>query len=219
MSLHLEVLDPPQREALAALGAVLGPRGFYLGGGTGIALHLGHRVSFDLDWFTAGELQDPMALAGAIRAAGVGFETARVAPGTLDGQVGGVPVTLLEYRYPLLLPCADAPEAGCRIASLDDLACMKLAAVAQRGSRKDFVDVYALGLRHRPLREMIELYRRKYSTDDIGHLLYALSYFDDAERDPMPRMRWPDPWDAIRKAILGWTRDLARGAPGAPPGA
>lgn len=126
----------------------------------------------------------------------------------MHARAGGVRVSFLEYRYPLLRPAVVARD-GIRMASLEDIACMKLAAIAQRGAKKDFVDLYALGRRF-PLAEMVSLYRKKYSTRDVGHLLHALSYFDDADREPMPRLlrRWT--WPAIRNAVRGWVIELAR---------
>jgi hypothetical protein len=51
MSFHPEILKPRQQEVLSKLGPVATRHGFYLGGGTAIALHLGHRRSIDFDWF------------------------------------------------------------------------------------------------------------------------------------------------------------------------
>ena len=87
------------------------------------------------------------------------------------------------------------------MASLDDLAAMKLSAIAQRGSRKDFVDIYALAEKHAPLRQLLDCYARKFSIRDTGHVLYALSYFDDAEREPMPKMLWRLSWQEIKRRI------------------
>jgi hypothetical protein len=56
---------------------------------------------------------------------------------------------------------------GLRLASLEDIAAMKLAAVAQRGSRKDFVDVFALG-RHFGLGDMLAFYGKTYRAPDVG---------------------------------------------------
>ena len=85
---------------------------------------------------------------------------------------------------------------------------MKLSAIAQRGSRKDFVDTYALGIEYRPLREMIGLYRRKYSVEDMVHVLYSLAYFDDAEQERMPKMVWKTDWRVIKETIQGWLREF-----------
>jgi hypothetical protein len=85
---------------------------------------------------------------------------------------------------------------------------MKLAAVVQRGSRKDFVDVFALGERLQ-LEDMLGLYRRKYGVRDVGHVLVALSYFDDADRERMPTTRRPWKWPDIKAAIRRWVRDAS----------
>jgi hypothetical protein len=68
---------------------------------------------------------------------------------------------------------------------------MKLAALAQRGSKKDFVDIFALGRRF-GLAEMLGFYQARYGIKDIGHVLIALAYFDAADRDRMPTLlrRW-----------------------------
>jgi hypothetical protein len=85
---------------------------------------------------------------------------------------------------------------------------MKLAAVAQRGSRKDFVDVFALGRRF-TLEEMLGLYRHKFGVRDVGHVLVALSYFDDADRERMPTMLRPWKWPDIKASIRTWVARAA----------
>jgi len=92
---------------------------------------------------------------------------------------------------------------GCTLASLDDLACMKLSAVAQRGSKKDFIDIYALLKKHRSLKQLLRLYQKKFNGADIAPVLYGLNYFDDAEKQRMPRMVWSVTWEEIKKTILG----------------
>jgi hypothetical protein len=46
---------------------------FYLGGGTTLAIYLGHRHSVDLDWFIDEGMGDPMLLAKDIRDKGIPF--------------------------------------------------------------------------------------------------------------------------------------------------
>ena len=180
---------------------------FYLGGGTALAIALGHRHSVDLDWFTVEQIADPLRLAQDIRAEGVSFTTGRIDRGTLHGSVSGVRVSFLEYRYPLLAPLISWPEVGCQLATLEDLSCMKLAALAQRGAKKDFVDIYALGLRGKPLAEMLRLYQRKFLVEDTIHVLYGLTYFDDADKERMPRMLWNTDWRTVKRAIQRWVKE------------
>lgn len=183
---------------------------FYLGGGTALAIYFGHQHSVDLDWFTEKRITDPLHLAQDIRDKGIPFVTGQVERGTLHGTISGIRVSFLEYRYQLLKPLTSWPQFICQIASLEDLACMKLSAIAQRGSKKDFVDIYSLVLKYIPLKDMFRHYQQKYSVEDIAHALYGLSYFDDADKERMPKMFWEIEWRTIKKTIQGWVREIGR---------
>ncbi len=86
---------------------------------------------------------------------------------------------------------------------------MKLAAIVQRGSRKDFLDIYAIAVRRIPLDKMLELYGRKYSIQDISHVLYGLAYFDIADKERSPRLLWDLRWRDVKRSIQGWLTDLS----------
>jgi hypothetical protein len=209
MEFHPEVLTQPQKRILKSLGPFSHQQDFYLAGETALAIHLGHRRSQDLDWFTAGPIPDAMSLATSIREEGIPFEVRQVARGTLNGSVSKIPVSFFEYQYPLLRKEILWPEFGCRLASLSDIACMKLSAIAQRGHKKDFVDLYALGIKSFSLKQMLSCYRKKYSLKDIGHVLFAPSYFDDAEKERMPVMVWGTEWNTIKTTIQTWVKAFA----------
>ncbi|MGH7494343.1 MAG: nucleotidyl transferase AbiEii/AbiGii toxin family protein [bacterium] len=184
-------------------------RGFYLADGTAVALHLGHRRSIDLDWFITDRMEDALQLSQALREEGIPLVVGQFERGTLHATVAGVRVTVLEYRYPHLKRPALSQELGCRLASLDDLACMKLSAIAQRGARKDFIDLYALLQEHKSLKQMLRLYSRKFAIDDFGHVLYALAYFDDAEREPMSNMLWKVNWRQLKEELQKQVKTVA----------
>lgn len=207
--MHAKVMTGPQKRALRELGPLATRHGFLLAGGTAVALHLGHRRSIDLDWFTARPFPDPLAFAATLRSEGMRFETAEVSPGTLHGEAGGVKVSFLEFRYPELEPPIPWAACKCSLASLVDLSAMKLAALAQRGARKDFVDIYALAREFRPLPGLVELYQRKFAVKDPGHLLFALAFFDDAETEPMPDMQWAVTWGEVKKSIRKALKDMS----------
>lgn len=209
MSFHPRVLKKRQAEVLRLTSPLLQSRRFQLGGGTALALQMGHRYSADFDWFTVEHLRDPLGLAQQLRDQGISLKTTSVAQGTFHGEIEGVRFSLLEYRYPLLRDPVQWPEFGCALLSLDDIACMKLAAIAQRGLRRDFVDIYALASKHAPLSKLLSLYRKKYSVEDTGHVLFALAYFDDADRERDPSLLWDVDWGSIKEEIRGWLRDLS----------
>ncbi|MBI5825748.1 MAG: nucleotidyl transferase AbiEii/AbiGii toxin family protein [Chloroflexi bacterium] len=209
MKYSIAGLPKKQISVLKSLGVQMFPRGFYLVGGTALAIRLSHRISVDLDWFTPDAFQDGMILAQSLRNSDVELEIEQVSPGTLHGSVKGVRVTFLQYQYPLLKPLEQWDEMNCPLASLEDLACMKLSAIAQRGARKDFCDIYALGKKSFSLSQMLGFYQKKFSIRDIGSVLYGLVYFDDAESERMPRMLWDVTWREIRNTILGWVKEIS----------
>jgi hypothetical protein len=213
MSLHADVLPPEQREALRQLGRPATECGFYLGGGTALAAHLGHRQSQDLDWFTGENIEDPLALAKELQSLGAELRIGSVGRAGLHGDVRGVRTSFLEYPHPTLASFLAWPEVACQLASLDDLAAMKLLAIDQRGAKRDFIDVHALASLARPLAEMLELYRRKFVVEDLTRVLCSLTYFDDAERDPMPKMLNDIPWEQVKADIRAWVKAIAAGGP------
>jgi hypothetical protein len=116
---------------------------------------------------------------------------------------------MLEYPYPLLEGTIPFDDLGFDLASLADLAAMKLSAVAQRGSVKDFLDIYAISRSGLGLQGMMDHYRRKYDVEDISHLLYGLSYFDDADQEPLPTCLGDMEWESVKGTIRSWVRELA----------
>jgi hypothetical protein len=209
VTFHQKVLSVIQKKVLRQLGPLMTQKHFYLGGGTALAIYLGHRHSVDLDWFTQERIADPMLLAQDIRDQGIPIITGQIDRGTLHGTMSGIRVSFLEYRYPMLKPLISWPGFGCLIAPLEDIACMKLSALAQRGSKKDFMDIYALGLKYFHLRDMLSFYQRKYSVKDIAHILYGLAYFDDADKERMPKMLWDTDWRTVKRTIRGWIKKVA----------
>jgi hypothetical protein len=208
--LHIEVLGSRQRKVIRNMGALADRAGFYLAGGTALALQLGHRHSVDYDWFTTETLADPIGLADRMRESGLPLQITRAEEGALHCRINEVRVSFIEYRYPLIAPLVEWTDEGCSLASLDDIAAMKLAAVAQRGSRKDIIDVYALALRHKPISQLLSLYKKRYKIQDVTHVLYALTYFDDADKERTPTMLWDVNWRAVKAAMKDWIQETAR---------
>ena len=209
MKYFVEGLPKKQVKVLKALGPHMVSKGFYLAGGTALAIHLGHRISVDLDWFTPQPMEDSLLFAQELRNAGLDLEIQQVSPGTLHGRLQDVRVTFLQYQYPMLQSLQYWKDMNCSLAALEDLACMKLSAVAQRGARKDFCDLYALGKTSFSLQEMLSFYQHKFGVGDIGSVLYGLVYFDDAEKECMPRMLWKVAWREIKSTIVEWVKGIA----------
>ena len=208
MKFHLEGLSKKQITVLNQLGVHMQSRGYYMGGGTALAIYFGHRTSVDFDWFISTQMGDALILAQELRDAKLDFVTEQAAPGTLRGLIAKIRVSFLEFKYPLLKNPVLLDKINCSLASPEDLACMKLSAIAQRGARKDFCDIYALGTKQIPLKDMLNLYRKKFKIQDLSPVLYGLAYFDDAENERMPNMLWDVKWAEIKRTILVWVKGL-----------
>jgi len=131
-----------------------------------------------------------------------GFSLVAKAPHTLRANIRGTKVSFLGYEYPLLF--STALFAGVPVADPRDIACMKISAIASRGTKRDFIDLYLTSQRF-GLVELLGLFQRKYARTGYNrpHILKSLTYFDDAEKDPMPHMLVPLDWDAVKLFFRG----------------
>ena len=184
---------------------------FYLAGGTALALQIGHRVSTDLDWFSASRhllARERATIRLALEASGqlgLGLEH----DGMLFTQLFGAEVSFVCQHHPLLEPTVE--YRGMRLASPTDIGLMKLAAVNSRGTRRDFIDLYCLR-DVVTLNRLLELAVIKYA-DRPSFLIVAaraLAYFEDAEPQPMPRLLVTVEWTKVRAYCEAAARRLAR---------
>lgn len=171
-------------------------------GGTALALQLGHRRSVDLDFFgtvpqTPDELQDLLRENHDVT---IVKESKNIHIYLIDG----VKVDIVNYKYDWI----DTPveEDGIRLADVKDIAAMKVAAIIGRGTKKDFIDMNRL-LQIFSLKEILDMYMQKYPDGSLFIAMKSLSYFEDAESDPMPFMFDEIDWGvvkaSIREAIAG----------------
>ncbi len=180
----------------------------YLAGGTALALQIGHRVSVDLDFF----ITEPFNKTTLVRKLGSyrGFVLVGTAEGTIWGTIGDTNFSIFFYKYPLLMPLV--PFEGIKLASLADVAAMKIHAIEDRGTRRDFVDVYFLSQKY-SLEEMLLFYQKKYDVleDHLYSILRSLDYFEDAEKESnMPNMVKKVNWEDVKEYFRKETRELAQ---------
>lgn len=193
--LHFDAIPEPVNDLLASLAPRTELRDFALGGGTSLALRFGHRLSVDLDFFTT-DVFSPNELITNLELRGATIVTQAANSVTVDA--GGVKLDFLRHAYPLLQPveCLD----GIALLSLPDLAAMKLNAIANRGSKKDFFDVVALSM-HFSMQEMIGFFTRKYPTSDAFTVIRSLAWFEDAELEPNPVSLSALEWSTVKRLI------------------
>lgn len=170
---------------------------FILVGGTSLALQMGHRISIDLDLFTDKKV-DVLKIPDQIHEFGK-IQITNQSDNILNLFIDGIKVDFVSYRYKFLSPPIFVDKI--KLASTTDIAAMKLSAIAGRGSRKDFIDLYYI-LKKFSLPEIFELYRRKYPDGSDFSTYKSLTYFEDAELEPMPKMLDKIDWHQIKAEII-----------------
>ncbi len=169
----------------------------YLAGGTALALQMGHRISVDLDFFTQHEFNEITLSEELVTLAE--FIQDGTAKWTVWGKIAETKFSIFYYKYPLLEKTL--PFEGIQLASLADIAAMKIHAIVDRGTKRDFVDVFFLTKKY-TLLEMLDFYQKKYgvSEDRLYGILRSLDYFEDADQESeMPNMLAKVNWEEIKE--------------------
>lgn len=200
---HWEALTSETRDAFHLVSQLDLIRRFYLAGGTGLAIHLGHRISVDLDLFCedtdAVGPADRVILRGALDDPSLVITYDRNSTFVVTWRGVGISFFRLNL-YPLVQPTLLLDNVP--VASIEEIGAMKLAAIIDRGTRKDLVDLYYI-LQVVPLEKLFQVAAIKYAkvrTFTIS-ATRGLAYFDDAESFPMPRMLDKTPWEKMKKFL------------------
>lgn len=201
--LHLETIEPKTLELLRRLQSLSIFEHSRLVGGTALALQLGHRKSIDLDMFgtieaTSEEIQDACRNAGEL-------EISKTSKNINIYWVDGIKVDCVNYPYEWLEECKVLD--GLRLASVNDIAAMKISAIINRGTKKDFIDLHFL-LKEMSLNQILDLYDKKYPDGSRFIAIKSLTYFEDAESDPMPYMFNDVTWDDVKGSIISEIQKL-----------
>ena len=195
--LYLETVESSTLELLKKLQRLPVLEQTRLVGGTALALQLGHRKSIDLDFFGTVDCE-----AEYLRESIAGIASLTIlkeSPHIHIYIVDGIKVDIVNYKYPWLDDVV--LEQGLRLASVSDIAAMKITAIIGRGTKKDFIDIAFL-LHHFSLEEILHFYAAKYNDSSVFMAMKSLAYFDDAEADPMPDMFVNQSWQQVKARIF-----------------
>ncbi len=174
---------------------------FALAGGTALTLQLGHRISIDLDFFTNEEFESNTLfeqLQEHYTITSCSQSTNSLNMFILTGG-NNIKVDFIRHNYPLIKPIQHLNEI--RSFSIEDIAAMKLNAIANRGAKKDFFDIHAL-LDHFSAHQLLQFFENKYSQLNSFTVLKSLVYFDDADPEPDPISLRNASWTDIKQDLL-----------------
>ncbi|TRZ64900.1 MAG: hypothetical protein D4Q79_00480 [Spirochaetia bacterium] len=208
MNFNLNNIPLKTRNLLQDLSGQKFMKNFYLAGGTAIALFFKHRQSQDLDFFTEKSFSSSNLIKN-LKTLGI-FQGFKNSEDTLTGSLNEVKVSFFSLPYGLLNK--PIKYGNLRIADIIDLALMKILAISDRGTKRDFIDLYFICQKVKPLDEFLFLFQKKFGKYDynIHHIIKSLTYFDDAEKDKMPKMHISVEWNEIKKFFTEEKPKLAR---------
>jgi len=202
--MDLGILSREQNEVLERLKkSALSNNLFYLAGGTGLAMILAHRKSYDFDFFSKDQFSTEKLLEIIVKS----FEEdevilSEIKEDTLIVFINNIQVSFFQYNYPLLKNIIK--KDGLCIASLEDILAMKVIAIIQRGTKKDFIDLWTImGEKKYSLQDTFIFCKTKYGkafSESIA--LKALTYFKDAEEETPEEKESNFSWESIKKYLI-----------------
>jgi len=182
---------------------------FYLAGGTGLALILTHRKSDDFDFFSKEKFSTEKLLEIIIKSFGEDKVILNeIKDDTLIVILSNIQVAFFQYNYPLLKSLIKKDNLN--IASIEDISAMKVIAIIQRGTKKDFIDLWTIMKEKKySLKDIFIFCKTKYRkafSESIA--LKALTYFKDAEEEKtIEGLKSNFPWENIKKDLITFTRE------------
>ncbi len=201
---HYENLPRRTKKALMFLSEEkwLKESGWYLAGGTALALSTGNRKSLDLDFFTQDKNFDEKKLIARFLE-NKEWQTEVEEKNTIYGELFKAKVSFI--AYPFFIPKQEPIWHGSiKVLQPKDIAVMKITAISQRGRKRDFFDLYWCAKNIEPLEEIIKRLPAQYPAvaHDYHHILKSLVYFEDAESDPEPEINFDANWKKVKNFFI-----------------
>ena len=194
--LHYETVDEGTLGLLKQLQSLSILSEMRLVGGTSLALQIGHRKSIDIDLFgnlsaEYENLIDELKTIGEV----VPLKNSKNIHSLL---INNIKVDIVNYEYEWLTN--KITTENIQLATIEDIAAMKLNAIIGRGSKKDFIDLFFI-LKNYSLATIMEFYTKKYNDGSAFLVLKSLTYFEDADMEEMPFMFNDIDWQAVKDNI------------------
>ncbi len=196
----IQVLDNKRINLMSKL-SFINNYNFYLAGGTALALHIKHRISYDFDFYTFQEFDNNNLNRDFKKVFNKKIELITLSKGTLLLKINEIELSFFEYPYKLIKSLVKYKNIS--LASIEDIAAMKAVAIAQRGRARDFFDIYHL-IKIFSLDKLLKFSMKKYREYNEYIILKGLVYFEDAENDIKSKNFKIEKkeWDEIKRFII-----------------
>ena len=201
---NLKLLNSNQKLVFENLGFT-SKYGLYLAGGTALIFYLGHRTSLDFDFYTEKEFEKGRFLKifkKELKNKKLTTKVLRDFKNTFEILVNNVNFSCFYYPYPLIGKLRKFNNV--LISSIQDISAMKALAIGQRGTKRDFIDIYYL-IKIFGLKKILSWTKKKYPEYSEMVFLKGLVYFEDAEVEEERNIEIVDKsitWNKIKKEIV-----------------
>ena len=172
-----------------------------------MSLQIGHRLSVDLDFFSPTE--DIPSIRAELEIALQPYQStlADSSWGNLVYVVNEVRLGFYGYGFPLVAPLIETE--GVKLASIEDIALMKLDAMLSRASRKDFYDLYFISQKI-SLSQIFKMAHQKYPSvrDFEVQTTKRLVFFDNAEKETDPSLLYDANWNSVKNYFIEQAKEI-----------
>lgn len=208
--MYWNVIDENRKNVLKKITDNIHLSKYYMAGGTALALQDGKRESFDFDFFVQEEY-DTQLLLNELKSLG-NLSVTYISKDTLHCILDNVQLTFLYFPNTLIKELVKVEEYNnLYLASVIDIATMKLIAISQRGTKKDFFDLYNICVKYNySLKDIFNFLDVKYSKDKLNyfHIEKSVIYFEDAEDEILPKVYIEYNWEEIKKFYIKQRENL-----------
>lgn len=209
--MYWNIFDKSRYELLKKISEVISIDDYYMIGGTALSLQIGLRESYDFDFCVKGEFNNEVLLE-ELKSVG-NVEVIQNQKGTCDVLLNGVQVSFFYYPNKVLKDFVKVEEIpNLKIASVLDIAIMKVVAIGGRGAKKDFFDLYNIIKKcNITVDELVNgLVQKCGNNVNYLNIIMGLSYFEDAEDEVLPNTFVPYNWENIKKFFIEFQRKVQK---------
>ena len=208
--MYWEVIDKNRYNILKKVIEKISLENYYLAGGTALALQTGIIESFDFDFFIQTEFDENLLIQELEEIGKLEVTVCR--KGTVHAILNGVQLTFLYFKNNLVADKIEVENVkGLYLASIKDIAIMKLIAISQRGTKKDFFDLYYICNNFNiTITDILKMLKEKYDENKVNyaHIIQSLAYFEDAEDENLPKVFIDYNWEKIKEYYIKEQRKI-----------
>lgn len=209
--MYWNIFDKDRYDLLKKISEGVSIDDYYMIGGTALSLQLGLRESYDFDFCVKSQFNNEILLSELKNIGNV--EVLQNQKGTCDVLLNGVQVSFFYYTNKVIKDFVRAEEMPkLKMASVLDIAVMKIVAIGGRGAKKDFFDLYNIIEKcNITIDELVEGLIQKCG-DNVNYvnIIMGLSYFEDAEDEILPDIFVNYDWQKIKEFFIKFQSDFQK---------